>query len=83
MIVIINGTKEGLVYCNLIHATDEIERGCDFVNRLVRTGLVLTGVQVQDRGLCLDLPPEIFDGQPFEEPMLRLQQHWRQILEKA
>ncbi len=66
---------------NLVVWPETIEGACEFVNHMRQWGFVPTRVQLQDKGLNMDLPIEIFDGQSFLEPMHQLQNDWRKLIE--
>ncbi|WP_128546722.1 hypothetical protein [Larkinella soli] len=83
MIVIVSGFMKGLYIPFLITPCDQLESGCEIVNRLIASGFTPTRIQLKEAGLYLDLPLEIFDGESFEEPILQLQSHWRQLIENT
>ncbi|WP_128544986.1 hypothetical protein [Larkinella soli] len=81
MLVIVSGFLRGVECPYLVLCPEDIVAACEYVNDLAGSGFSLTRVQFKDDGFYLDLPPEIFDGQSFREPMTQLQSRWRHLIE--
>ncbi len=80
MVLIINGINEGVTWNNLFCPAGTLESALDRVTGFVESGLILFSVQLRDNGSCLNIPVEVFDGQPFTPPIAALQTEWQQVL---
>lgn len=80
MILILKATGRDGLFRDFTCQLDRLELALDVLSRLVAQGETLHEAYIIDRDARLTLPVDVFDGQPFEQPMLRLEKEWQLIL---
>lgn len=59
---------------------EKLEVAFEFLSDIVAKGSTLLQVYIVDEGKRTDLPPAIFDGEPFIEAMQELEKEWQTLL---
>lgn len=59
---------------------NKLEAAFDLLSQIVAQGDSIISAQIIDEDNITELPPQAFDGEPFTEPINKLEKHWRQIL---
>lgn len=71
--------------CDLQHffcTVDDIESGLEVLSFVALQGDTVLEAHLTDEQGRLNLPTEVFDGQPFRAPIRRLEKQWKKILTK-
>ncbi|GAB3903111.1 hypothetical protein GCM10028803_30970 [Larkinella knui] len=80
MVIVLNGIKNGVNWTNLTLSVKSHEAAFESLSTYVAKGLVLLDACLIDGDNRLELPIEVFDGQPFRWPLQQLQNEWELIL---
>ena len=62
---------------------DKLEKGLDFINRVVAKGEIILSVHLFDHDGVIDLPAEVFDGSCFTDHLQQLELDWQVLLEES
>lgn len=58
----------------------ELETALDVLNTISQQGDTLLNVWIKDEDTCIELPPNIFDGESFSKPLQDLKKQWEAVL---
>ncbi len=79
--VFIDGFKQGIWYENVGFWIKTYESAFEKLTQLVADKWSLSVAILVDKGECIHLPIEAFDGQPIQAQIEALEQEWTQLLE--
>ncbi|GAB3551588.1 hypothetical protein [Spirosoma fluminis] len=65
---------------SFVCSLDTVEKGFELLTSIVSKGDVLITATLIEEGEATELPTEVFDGQPFLEPIQQLEMQWQAIL---